>query len=149
MKYPLLPLSGFPYRITQYILKFPILIIAEILASTTLIYKITWACTQEHNWSYRLAPPSTPPPKKKKKKKKSQKFIWHNNLLFYSAFVDAKIWNLFYSFVNYFFSKLFGEISPSLHNYVYSTKSQESQIKAKRLKVTKKIYHKMISLILP
>ena len=36
MKYPLLPLSGFPYRITQYILKFPILIIAENLASTTL-----------------------------------------------------------------------------------------------------------------
>ena len=40
---------------------------------------------------------------------------------------------------NYFFSKLFGEISPSLHNYVYSTKSQESQIKAKGLKVTKNI----------
>ena len=56
VKYPLLPLSGFPYRITQYILKFPILIIAEILAPNTLIYKITWACTQEHNWSYRYAP---------------------------------------------------------------------------------------------
>ena len=54
VKYPLLSLSGFPYRITQYIiLKFPILIIAEILASNTLIYKITWACTQEHKWSYR------------------------------------------------------------------------------------------------
>ena len=74
----------------------------------------------------------------------------HYNLLFYPAFVNAKSWNLFYSFVNnYFFSKLFGEISPFLHNYVYSTKSQESQIKAKRLKVTKKIYHKLISLILP
>ena len=48
--------------------------------------------------------------------------------------------NFFYSFVNnYFFSKLFGEISPSLHNYVYSTKSQERQIKAKRLKITKNI----------
>ena len=43
----------------------------------------------------------------------------------------------------------FGEISPSFHNYVYSTKSHERQIKAKRLKVTKKIYQKMISLILP
>ena len=41
VKYPLLPLSGFPYRITQYILKFPILIIAEILSSNTLIYRIT------------------------------------------------------------------------------------------------------------
>ena len=37
------------------------------------------------------------------------------------------------------YTLLFGEISPSFHNYVYSTKSQESQIKAKRLKVTKNI----------
>ena len=55
-----------------------------------------------------------------KHKKKRQKFIWHNNLLFHPAFVNAKIGNLFYSFVN-------------------SYKSQESQIKAKRLKITKNI----------
>ena len=67
-----------------------------------------------------------------------------------SCFRQCIIWNLFYSFVNnYFFPKLFGEIFPSLYNYVYSTKPHESQIKAKGLKVTKRIYYKMISLILP
>ena len=77
VKYPLLPLSGFPYRITQCILKFPILI---ILISSLLIHSYIKLREYVHKNTNGAMD----------KHKKTPKFIWHNNLLFYPAFVYAK-----------------------------------------------------------